>query len=90
MNKLVYILASNYTIAHEIYRKFYPTGRIVDLRYVRGIETIMGVRGVKVIISDEKYPDSSFYDRMSMLLYQQKSGRVKLVYEQDILEGLND
>lgn len=82
--KLVYILASNYQIAKNIYRRLYPEGRNIDLRYVRGAEVIMGTRNIDVLVSDERYPDQRFYDLLSILRHHEQLGRIKLVYEREL------
>lgn len=83
-SRFVYILASNYQIALSIYRRLYPEKRTIDLRYIRDENTIRGTRGIEVIVSSEKYPHSSFYERLEMLKFHEHISRIRIVYEQDI------
>lgn len=88
--KIIYILASNYQIAKNLYRNLFPDGRIVDFRYVRDHTTMMGTRGEEVIFSNERFPHPSFYERLYFLRYEEAMGKLKLTSEDDFRKRLND
>lgn len=81
--KLVYILASNYQIAKNIYERLYPEGRKIDLRYVDSLERVMGLRDIEVLVSNERYPSDAFYERLDALKFHEYLGKIKLVYEME-------
>lgn len=88
--KIIYILASSYQMAKNLYYNLFPDGRVVNFRYVRDYTTMMGTRGEEVICSDEMYPSSSFYDRLHFLRHEEARGKLKLTSEGDFRKGLND
>ena len=83
----IYLLASNYPIANAIFNHYFLcTGhsRRIDLRYIDNISRVYGLRNQYIVISEERYPNASFYERLYFLEAQAKYREFELVYEQDL------
>lgn len=83
----IYVLASNYRIAKSIFDHYFLiTGlaRRIDLRYIDHIEKIYGLRNVYIVVSNERYPSSSFWDRLFWIREQSGYRQFEVVNEQDL------
>ena len=83
----IYILASSYQIAKSIFDHYFRyTGlsRIVDLRYIDRVERLYGLRNWYIVVSNERYPNDSFYDRIGWIRDNAQYRSFELIYEQDL------
>lgn len=86
----VYILASNYQIAKSIFKHYFVNtqlSRSTDLRYIDDVHKLYGLRNIFIVISDERYPSESFYDRLLWIRRQELFREFEVVYEQDLAKG---
>lgn len=80
----IYILASNYQIAKSVFDHYFLyTGlsKSNNFRYINDPDSLRGIGDVYVVISDEKYPHSSFYDRLHFLIDFGKIYGIEIIYE---------
>lgn len=83
----IYVLASNYQIAKSIFDHYFLfTGlaRRIDLRYIDHIEKIYGLRNVYIVVSGERYPSDSFYERLAWIRTRFYYRGLEVVNEQDL------
>lgn len=83
----IYILASNYQIAKSIFDHYFlftNLARRIDLRYIDHIEKIYGLRNVYIVVSGERFPSDSFYDRLAWIRASFYYRGLEVVNEQDL------
>lgn len=83
----IYILASNYQIAKSIFNHYFVfTGlsRRIDLRYIDRIEKLYGIRNIYIVVSSERYPSNSFYERFDWITLHSSYRELEVVNEQDL------
>lgn len=83
----VYILASNYRIAKEIFGRYFlytNLSKSNDLRYIDSPERLYGLRNVFIVVSDERYPYDSFYERLHWIRNNAQYRNFEVVNEQDL------
>lgn len=83
----VYILASTHQIAKSIFDRYFMytnLSRRIDFRYVDTPEKLHGLRNIFVVVSDERYPYNSFYERLAWILDNAQYRNFEVVNEQDL------
>lgn len=83
----IYVLASNYQIAKSIFDHYFLfTGlaRRIDLRYIDHIEKLYGLRNEYIVVSGERYPSDSFWERLVWIRKQSGYRQFEVVNEQDL------
>jgi len=83
----IYVLASTYQIAKSIFDHYFLfTGlaRRIDLRYIDHIEKVYGLRNVYIVVSGERYPSESFYERLEWIRSRSPYSDFEVVNEQDL------
>lgn len=83
----IYVLASNYQIAKSVFDHYFlipGISRRIDLRYIDRVEKLYGVRNQYIVVSNEKYPHDSFYDRLGWIREQSGYRQFEVVYEPDL------
>ena len=83
----IYILASNYQIAKSIFEHHFlrdGLARRIDLRYIDRIEKLYGIRNIYIVVSSERYPSNSFYERLEWIRQHAEYRNFEVIYEQDL------
>lgn len=83
----VYILASNYQIAKSIFDRYFILTNLskrIYFRYVDTTEKLYGLRNVFVVVSNERYPHNSFYERLAWIRNNAQYRNFEVVNEQDL------
>ena len=79
----IYILASNYIIAKSIFRELVRLeNRPCRLYYISDPDSLRGLRGITVVVSSERFPSPSFYDRFDFLIERAKLGYLGFMREE--------
>lgn len=83
----VYILASTYQIAKSIFGHYFlhtALARRIDFRYIDDLHKLYGLRNQYIVVSNERYPSDSFYERMEWIRLQANYRQFEVIYEQDL------
>lgn len=83
----IYILASNFSIAKSIFNHYFlytDLSRSIDLRYIDTPEKLYGLRNIFIVVSDERYPFNSFYERLEWIHDHAQYRDFEVVNEQDL------
>ena len=86
-HQFIYILASTYQIAKSIFDHYFVfsgLSRKIDLRYIDHIERLYGLRNVYIVVSGERYPSDSFWERLVWIRKQSGYRQFEVVNEQDL------
>lgn len=83
----VCILASTHRIAKSIFDRYFMytnLSRRIDFRYVDTPEKLHGLRNVFVVVSDERYPSHSFFERLAWIRDNAQYRNFEVINEQDL------